>query len=113
MVRKEIKVAAGLLARKQAVCTPAENDTASFSAHSRKSCQLSASTLVHLPQFHLQPKVLPMRTMRVIEFLTRDDNSRQTASKRETLTPRKQKRQKRFLSFTLAALFEKYVSEQG
>jgi len=45
------------------------------------------------------------------EFLERDDNSRATTGKRDTLTRKKVKMQKRFLNETLYSLWRKFKNE--
>ena len=46
-------------------------------------------------------------------FFCRDDNSRLTSGKKETKTQQKEKRQKRFLNFSIEFLYEKFKSENN
>jgi len=50
-------------------------------------------------------------TKRVTAFYLRDDNSKMTPGKKDTVTRTKQKMQKRFLLFTMAQLHKKYLNE--
>jgi hypothetical protein len=47
------------------------------------------------------------------EFLERDDNSRLTSGKKETVSRGRQKRQIRYLNFPFQVLYEKFLSEQA
>jgi hypothetical protein len=47
----------------------------------------------------------------VAEFLSRDDNTRLTAGKKDTRTCKKDKQQIRYLHFSLDVLYDKYVAE--
>lgn len=47
----------------------------------------------------------------VFDFYCRDDNSRITAGKKETVTFKKQKAQRRYLCFTVESLYENFLSE--
>lgn len=47
----------------------------------------------------------------LFKFYTRDDNSRPTAGKKETVTKSKRKEQKRYLNFSIQFLYEKFLSE--
>ena len=47
----------------------------------------------------------------VIDFLVRDENSRETAGKKETITRQKEKKQKRILLDSMKLLHAKYLAE--
>lgn len=48
---------------------------------------------------------------KVVVFLTRDENSRLTAGKKQTITRRRIRKQKRFLNATLRNLHRRFLSE--
>jgi hypothetical protein len=49
----------------------------------------------------------------VIDFFCRDDNSRNSSGKKQTKTFKGEKKQKRFLLFSIDTLYMKFVSEYG
>lgn len=54
---------------------------------------------------------LNLRKKTVEAFFGRDDNSRATSGKKETITPKMEKRQKRFLTSSIKDFHQKYVAE--
>lgn len=56
-------------------------------------------------------KIGSQRRQELTDFFCRDDNSRLTSGKKETMTREKTKQQKRYLNFSVDFLFEKFKSE--
>ena len=80
--------------------------------HALKSIGMTVRTADTLPYSRMKHNSKAQKfTQRVTAFYLRDDNSKITPGKKDSITRFKQKMQKRFLLDTMSQLHKKYLSE--
>jgi hypothetical protein len=80
-------------------------------SHLAKQLQTDNRTLLKGPNLIKEGR--KVHDSMVYEFYTRDDNSRLTSGKAETITKGKRKEQRRYLWYSLRTLHSKFCSENG